>query len=559
MNGAIFAAAANEETLSRIAGFVLVGYLLVLIVLGVVGWMRSRATEEDFYLAGRGQGFLVTVMTIMATFFSSAAILGIPGNVYKDGVAFVLFAMNLPVAGVCIYLLGSRIRRIGRRRGYVTQGDMISDYYGDSFGMRGLVALIGFLYVLPYVVMQIKAGGYLAQGLFPEAGGIRLFGRDLGMFELGATALSIVTMVYVLIGGMRSVAWTDVLQGCLLLGGMLLAAVATIVTLGGPSGYFAKVSELPPEAMSLPGPSGTWTPWKLMTVCLFASVGSLVQPGQWIRLYAARDDRTLKRSSLVFAIVLPSCFLFGIMLVALAGRAIYPPEVTGDGIFPHPHVGEFDQIVIVMIKEQLPALLGTAGLFLVSLIVVAVLAASMSTADSNLHALSAVFTRDLYDRFLRPRSSQRERAWVSRVVIVLATLLALGLVTGGHRNEDFAPLRMIADLMFAAIAFSCQLLPATFDMLFFRKGTKAGVMSGMVAGILVVFLFTPLPAVLLGDSSVVDSLADATGLLKSLFDIGFCAVVVNVIVFVAVSRFTRPLEKQDRDAFARDISPHRSE
>lgn len=559
MSSLSLAAATNEEALSRIGGFVLVGYLLVLVVLGVVGWMRSRATEEDFYLAGRGQGFLVTVMTIMATFFSSAAILGIPGNVYKDGVAFVLFAMNLPVAGVCIYLLGSRIRRIGRRRGYVTQGDMIADYYGDTVGLRGLVALIGFLYVLPYVVMQIKAGGYLAQGLFPGAEGVRLFGREFGMFEVGATALSIVTMIYVLIGGMRSVAWTDVLQGSLLIGGMLLAAVATVVTLGGPSAYFAKVSELPAEAMSLPGPSGTWTPWKLMTVCLFASVGSIVQPGQWIRLYAARDDRTLKRSSLVFAIVLPSCFLFGIMLVALAGRALYPPEVTGEGVLPHPHVGEFDQIVIVMIKEQLPALLGTVGLILVSLILVAVLAASMSTADSNLHALSAVFTRDLYDRFLRPGSSQRERARVGRIVIVLATLLALGLVAGGRENEEFAPLRMIADLMFAAIAFSCQLLPATFDMLFVRKGTKAGVMSGMVAGILVVFLFTPLPSVLLGESSVIDSLTSATDVLKSLFDIGFCAVIVNGLVFVLVSKVTRPLGRDRRDAFARDISPDSSE
>lgn len=545
--------AAATPSLTKVAGIVLVCYLLVLISLGVAGWIQSKATEEDFYLAGRGQGFIVTVMTVMATFFSSAAILGIPGNVYKDGVAFVLFAMNLPVAGVCIYLLGSRIRRVGRKRSYVTQGDMIADYYGDTPAIRIVVALIGFLYVLPYVVMQIKAGGYLAQGMFPDSERVQFLGFEIGMFQAGATALSLVTMIYVLVGGMRSVAWTDVLQGFLLIGGMILAAVATVVALGGLGGFFAKVSELPPEAMSLPGPSGTWTPWKLMTVCLFASVGSLVQPGQWIRLYAARDDKTLKRSSLVFAVVLPSCFLFGIMLVALAGRALYPPEMTAAGMVPHPHVGEFDQIVIVMIKEQLPALLGTLGVVLVAIILVAVLAASMSTADSNLHALSAVVTRDIYDRFVRPQSSQRERSHVSRLVIVAATLLALGLVSFGHENESFSPLKMIADLMFAAIAFSCQLLPVTIDMLFVRKGTKAGALAGMISGMVAVFLFTPFPGLLLGNSGFIDGLSSTTGTLKSLFDIGFCGVVVNTLVFVLVSRFTRPLAPKRVEAFADDL------
>lgn len=540
------------RSIGKVSAIVLVTYLLVLVGLGVAGWLRSRATEEDFYLAGRGQGFLVTVMTIMATFFSSAAILGIPGNVYKDGAAFTLFAMNLPCAGICIWILGSRIRRVGRKRSYVTQGDMIADYYGDTPVLRIVVAGIGFLYVLPYVVMQIKAGGYLAQGLFPDAGMVRFFGKEVGMFELGAAALSLVTMLYVLIGGMRSVAWSDVLQGALLLGGMIVAALATIVSMGGVGSFFGEVSTLPPEALSLPGPSGTWSPWKLMTVVLFASTASLIQPGQWIRLYAARDDKTLKRSALVFAIVLPSCFLFGIMLVALGGRALYPPEMTPDGLVPHPHVGEFDQIVIVLIREQLPAMLGMFGVFLVALILVAVLAASMSTADSNLHALSAVLTRDVYDRFLRPKSSQRERAWVGRTVIVVATLLALVLVTAGQENEAFSPLRMIADLMFAAIAFACQLLPATIDMLFVRRGTRVGALAGMIAGVVVVFLFTPFPGLLLGEGAAA-GLASTTGKLKSLFDLGFCGFVVNVVVFAAVSAVTKPPATEKREAFARDM------
>lgn len=539
----------SSPGLGQIALVVLGVYLGVLLTLGAVAWRRSRTTEEDYYLAGRGQGFIVTVMTIMATFFSSAAMLGVPGNVYKEGVAFMLFALNLPCAGACIYLFGTRIRRIGRRRGYVTQGDMIADYYGDSAGLRLLVALVGFLYVLPYVIMQIKAGGHLAQGLFPQSA---------EAFERGALALSVVTIVYILVGGMRSVAWTDVLQGFLLIGGMLIAAVATIVTLGGFGGFFEKVREIDPAGLSLPGPSGVYTPWKLMTICVFASVGSLVQPAQWMRLYAARDDRVLKRSALVFSLVLPACFLFGIMLVALAGRALYPPEMIDGVLSAHPHVGEFDQVVVVMVKEQLPAMLGTFGLVLVAVLLVAVLAASMSTADSNLHALSAVVTRDVYDRFLRPAASENERAWVGRIVIIGATMLALWLVRAGHENAEFAPLKMIVNLMFAAIGFSCQLLPLTLDMLYLRRGTRAGVMAGMVAGIAVVFLFTPFPDFLFGGGGATP-VADAVAPLKSLFDIGFTGFVANAVVFAVVSAFTRKLDPERTRKLALDMDGSPSE
>ena len=542
--------------LNSIALVVLVIYMGVLVALGVVGFLRSRATEEDFYLAGRSQGFLVTAMTIMATFFSSAAILGIPGNVYKDGVAFTLFALNLPFAGACIYVLGSRIRRIGHRRGFVTQADMIANYYGDTTAVRATVALSGFIYVILYVVMQIKAGGYLAQVLFPEAQPLHLFGTQVDMFGLGAMILALVTMLYVLVGGMRSVAWTDVVQGFLLIGGMLLVAVATIVSMGGLPNFFAKVSELPAEALSLPGPRGAWNATTMFTICTFAAAASIIQPGQWMRLYAARDDRTLKQSSLVFSTVLPFCFLFGVMLVALAGRAIYPPEV-GPGIqLAHPAVGEFDQIVVIMIKEQLPALLGTFGMVLVGIVLVAILAASMSTADSNLHALSAVLTRDVYDRFLRPGSSEKERSWAGRAVIVLATLFALWLVNAMQRNPQYEFFQMIADIMFAAIASVCQILPATVDMLFIRKGTRKGMLAGLISGLVVVFFFTPIPGAMasgFGLSGCADFIADSTRFLRSHFDIGFCGLVVNVIVFLVVSRFTKPIESNHRESFYRDM------
>lgn len=532
-------------------------YMVMLLSFGVVAYLRSQSSEEDFYLAGRGQGVLVTALTIMATMFSSAAMLGIPGLIYKDGLSFIFFALNLPFSGAAVYVIGSRVWRLGQKRGYMTPADLIADYYGGSSLLRCLVALTGALYVIPYIVMQIKAGGYLAQRMFPDAEAITLFGKSFAIFETGVMALSVLTMLYVLIGGMRSVAWTDVVQGLLLLSGMIIAGLATVTALGGPKSFFEEIAALPAEALSLPGPSGAWSPWKLMTICMFSSLATMIQPGQWIRYYAARSTETLKRSALIFAILLPICFLFGVMLVALGARAIYPPILEGGVMLPHPAIGsqsdEFDQVVIALLQEHIPLLLGPAvGVVIVSLILVAIVAASMSTADSNLHALSAVLTRDVYDKFVRPNASEREKTWFGRAVIVVTTLLALWLVMLGENNPDFQPLALIAQLMFVAMAFSCQLLPLAIDALFIRKGTQTGAICGIIAGIGTVFLFTPFPALLMGEGSF-SSLAHLTKALSGLFDIGFCGFFVNTIVFVVVSKYTTSPSPERVAAFENDL------
>jgi len=522
-------------------------YLLMLLGLGIVSYLKSRTSEEDYYLAGRGQGAIVTALTIMATFFSSAAMLGIPGLIYRDGIAFMFFVLNLPLSGLAIYLLGSRIWKLGQKHGHVTPADLIAAHYGNSILLRSLVALVGSLYVIPYIVMQIKAGGYLAKRMFPDADVITFFGSEYGTFELGAIALSILTMLYVLIGGMRSVAWTDVVQGALLIGGMIISGIATVMAMGGPSSYFDQVSQFPPEALSLPGASGVWSPWKLMTICMFASLATMIQPGQWMRYYSARSTKTLKQSALAFAIVLPCCFLFGVMLVALGARALYPPQVIDGSILPHPVIGssanEFDLVVVSTIQNHIPLLFGPeVGVILVSIILVAVMAASMSTADSNLHALSAVLTRDVYDRFIRPQASEREKAWFGRAVIVVATLLALWIVRVGDRNPDFQPLALIAQLMFVAMAFSCQLLPLAIDALFIKAGNRIGAICGIATGIFVVCLFTPLPSIFLGADN---SIANLTGTLNGLFDVGFIGFVANACVFAVVSYATMGSKKSD--------------
>ena len=626
--------AADESTISTVSDlgstpyYVMAGYLVLLLVLGLFGWLKSKSSEEDYYLAGRSQGWLVSSLTIMATFFSSFALLGAPGLVYREGVVFALFSLNVPVAGLSVYLLGSRIWKLGRKFGYVTPGDMVADYYGSKLSLRLLVAIAAVLYAIPYVVMQIQAGGLLSQDLFGEE-----------YFTRGAIILAGITTLYIMIGGMRSVAWTDLIQGLLLIAGMMVSGFAMFLVFDGP-GNFAKAitTELPESSLTVPGTTGLWTWPMLFTVCLFGSVGSMVQPAQWMRFYSAKDTKTLKRGALVFAAVLTTCFILGVMLIGLAGQVLYPLEYTAQesvsqtssekdidrgpqeldqpvpddlkthfgftpadpakadstgkvtwkwsgkqkdfdadvtvarlsalsgnpaykaavgklpesitegqrrpSVAPNADVSAFDAILVTVLRKQLPAKLGSFGALFASLIFVAIMAASMSTADSNLHAMSAVLTRDIYDQFLDKQATENRRVWVGRIVIVLATALALAAVIYGRdpavtAKYDF--MKMIAKMGLMAIAFSSQMLPIAIDILFLRKGTGKGAAAGLAVGLLATFLMGPLFGIL-ADATQISALQD---LVKTFGGLKFAnmhgsvwGLFLNVPVFVLVSLVT---------------------
>jgi Na+/proline symporter len=622
--------ASSLDELGKIPYVVLSGYLVLLLFLGLFGWLKSRLGEEDYYLASRQQGWMVSSLTIMATFFSSFALLGAPGMVYREGIVFALYSLNVPVAGVCVYLLGSRIWKAGRRFGYVTPGDMIGDYYGSRVSLRLLVALAGFLYAIPYIVMQIQAGGVLSEELLGD-----------GTFAYGAVTLACITMAYIMIGGMRSVAWTDLIQGLLLISGMLVSGFAMLLLFDGPAEFGNRVlTDLPASSLTVPGNTG-YLQWPMLfTICLLASSGSMVQPAQWMRFYSADSVRALKRSAVIFAAVLATCFILGVMLIGVAGQILYPltftltqtvegtppavtvPEELSDRLTydagqgsqgelrwswsgnqgrnitatdrayllalddspefqravtqlveqteneqllaapaAHPEIKDFNSILVAVLKRQLPRQFGGFGMVFASLIIVAIMAASMSTADSNLHALSAVATRDIYDKFVRPSASERERVWIGRTIIAGATIFSLLVVIVGQDEQSQAKydfLGMIAKMGLMAIAFSAQLLPIAVDVLFLQRGTGKGAAAGLAAGLLGAFLYGPLfvmlvdaagaPAALATLLSAIDSTKQAAPIDATAWGLLF-----NIPVFVLISLITSPPEaekvRQFRETF----------
>jgi len=210
---------------------------------------------------------------------------------------------------------------------------------------------------------------------------------------------------------------------------------------------------------------------------------------------------------------------------------------SAGSLLPNPAVGnspgDFDQILVVVLKNHLPELFGQFGVFLAALILVAIMAAAMSTADSNLHALSALITHDIYDQFIRPNASKNERVWIGRFIIVIATLVALTLVLIGRYSES-NPLGMIVALGLLAIAFSTQLLLITVDILYLKVGTRHGAIAGLITGIFSVLILSPISPL-----TMYESMNLTLGLLRTTLDIGTWGLMLNCLVFFTVSCINR--------------------
>ncbi|HUU27271.1 MAG TPA: sodium:solute symporter family protein [archaeon] len=510
-------------------------YLCVSFGIGVFAWWRGRVTADDYYISARSQGYFVTALAIMATFFSAFAMLGAPGMLHQGGIGFIFFMLNVPICGALIWIIGKPLWKLGKQFGYITPSDLVADYF-KSDTLRVLIALLGIIYVIPYAVLQFKGGGYLFEvitqksdvhlGFFALSGGrISLGPITTSTHIFGALLLASITMIYTIMGGMRAVCWTDVFQGGLLVIGMLVGGIITIYLLGGVTGLFGQVAAIQSPAIpegsfiTLPGPAKMYPVTMIFTFVLVASFGTMVSPSQWMRYYSAKGPDALRRSMIIFAVVLTACYFFGTAFIGLGGKVLFP-DVTPDTVY------------LEIVANYLP-------LALASFFVTTIMAAAMSTANANLHAMSALVTKDLYGRFLRPggKAGQKELVWVGRTVITLGSVISLWIAL-------MPDIGMIVQIGLLSMAVSMQMFPALIGPLYWKGATRAGAVAGILLGMLVLLItFQP-------------SWFGVSAFGRSPLGIhyGFWGFGVNMIGLYLVSKFTSPPVAETIERFHQGVS-----
>ncbi len=204
-------------------------YWAYCILWGIIGARRAR-TASDYFLAGRQLSPLLFTLAATATCFSGWTFIGHPGLSYTDGWQYAyasFYALTIPLTGI---LFLKRQWLLGQRHGFVTPGSLLAAYF-RSDALRVLVVMVALLFSVPYVGLQLRAAGFLFNVLTDG-----LLGVEFGMWVLASVVVS-----YVASGGLRTVAWVDVLQAPLLAVGIVAIGLLTLHLVGGWDRFIAGV------------------------------------------------------------------------------------------------------------------------------------------------------------------------------------------------------------------------------------------------------------------------------------------------------------------------------
>jgi solute:Na+ symporter, SSS family len=384
---------------------------------------------------------------------------------------------------ILVAFFGPRFLLAGKRFGYITPSEMLGDRYG-SRAVAMVVALASCVFLIPYSAVQLAGIGYLLQGATDGA-------IPFTVGTLVATALAI---IFTLVAGIRSVAWTDALQMVVMI---ITASVAVLLVVSGLGGFeelFARVSEEHPGWLSVPG-GGYFTFSVFLGLTLPWFFFSLSNPQVSQRLFMLGTMRNLRRMLLGF-LVLGFVYTLVAVLWGFAALVRFPDLESADLASPS-----------LLASDLVPPVVAV-------IIMVGILAAAITTIDSILLTLSSMVARDIYGT--RAGVEESRQLTVGKIVIPIIAILAL-LFAG-------LQLDLIAVLAVSSSAGLLVTVPAIVGAFFWRRGTAAGVLSSIIVGGSLVAVLELSQSKPLGQAS------------------GVWGLLVSVVLYVGVSLVTRAPE-----------------
>ena len=416
------------------------GYLVLALGIGLVAYRLTDRTAEDYYLASRTLGTVVLLFTTFATLLSAFTFFGGPNVAYAAGPEWILVMglMDGILFAVLWYVVGYKQWLVGKKHGYVTLGEMLGDRFGSQW-LRGLVAAISLFWLFPYVMLQQVGAGTALEAL--TNGSVP--------YWAGAGLVTVFMIAYVVLAGMRGVAWTDTLQGAFMLV-MVWAAVAWILaTVGGAREATASLATSNPEFLALGG--GLYSVPYVVSTAVSIAFGVAMFPQVNQRFFVARSKRVLKRTFSLWPILVVLLFVPAFMLGAWAkGLGVAVPE--GGNVLP------------ILLNEYAPA-------WFAALVIAGAIAAMMSSSDSMLLSGSSYFTRDLYRPFVNADASDRREDVLARVAVAVFAILAFVA-------SLFSPRALVA-IGETAFGGYAQLALPVLAALYWSRTTRAGMFAGI--------------------------------------------------------------------------------
>ncbi len=443
-------------------------YLVAMFIVGVITY-RMTHTLSDYIIAGRGLNKWVAALSAQASDMSGWLLLGLPGAAYASGMGQWSIWISIGLA------IGTMLnwRYVAKRLRCFTEvcGDSItlSEYLTNRFKdnshiLRIVSAIFILIFFLFYTASGLVAGGKLFEATFQMPYTTALL--------IGA----LVIVAYTFLGGFFAVSWSDFFQGALMFLALIITPVLAVRYLGGLGAVMEAVHQANPDLLDIAAGvsyssanGGFWeSVGPIGAVGIISAMawglGYFGQPHILARFMAIKSLKDIKTSRLI-SMVWVVVALYGAVMVGFIGTAIFGP---GGGL-PDPE-WVFMELVQLLFNPWI------AGILLA-----AVLAAIMSTIDSQLLVSSSALTEDFYHTFLKKDASEKELVWVGRIAVLIIAIIAVFLAWG-----EGVVLELVA---YAWAGFGAAFGPVVILSLFWRRMTKFGALAGIVVGGLTVILW----------------------------------------------------------------------
>ncbi|MBO2517130.1 MAG: sodium:proline symporter [Clostridiales bacterium] len=437
-------------------------YLLFMLGIGFFFFFKKKnAGEKDYFLGGRKQGAWVSALSAGASDMSAWVLMGLPASIYLYGLGETWIAIGLLIG----YALSWIIEAPRLRRFSIVADDSITipQYLTNRFksSSKALQVVCAVIFLVAYTV-------YAASSI--NACG-KLFNQVIGMdTSLAMVIAAVIIIGYTFMGGFSAVCVTDFFQGLLMLGALLLTPIFALgITEFGAAADANKVF-----------PDGFWNmtgSWKSIASGLGWGIGYFGMPHIIIRFMAVRSQKELKKSS-VIGISWTALILLFSCAAAIAGRFLLGNIESSDTVF------------IQMTRRIFPPVIS-------GIVLSAILAASMSTADSQLLASASAFSSDVYKPIIRKnKASDKEILWVSRIVVAVIAVIALGIAifpqitsvqAAAETSATVSRLKAATESIMSLVSnawgiFGAAFGPAIMLSLFWKRFNFAGATAGIIAG-----------------------------------------------------------------------------
>ena len=496
----------NANIIPTISAFAV--YLIFMIVIGAL-YMKKTNNSADYFLGGRGLNGWVAALSAQASDMSGWLLMGLPGSVYAFGTGQIWIAVGLFLGTVVNWVcISGRLRKYTiRANNSLTLPEFFENRFHDkSRVLLGISSLVIIIFFVVYTASALASGG-------------KLFNIVLGVdYKVALTIGAIVILAYTFMGGFMAVCVTDFIQGLLMLVG-LLAVPLLAYFIVGPENFMGAIASTNPAG----GVNAFLDVFKngetsLSFIDIISQLawgfGYCGMPHILVRFMAIKNEKELKKSRVIAIVWVALSLLFGGLVIGTVGRAYLAPTVLGTA-----GATSTENVFIVMIEKLFTtdiAIPFIGGIFLCG-----ILAAIMSTADSQLLVAASSVSEDIYKGIINPKADDKKVLKLSRLVVVVVAIIAYVIAL----DPNSSIMGLVSN---AWAGFGSAFGPLVVCSLFWKRTNKPGAIASMISGALTVIVWDYVP--LMGGKTI----GAATGVYSLL--VGFF---ISLIFIVVVSLLTK--------------------